>query len=105
MPKYTWDERKRRSNIQKHGLDMRHAPDVFEDPHSLNVSSDRNGETRWKLVGSVFGALLTVVYSIPKRLVIRIISFRRANKREARTYFEQPGVGGTSKTEKSPNHE
>ncbi len=41
-----WDERKRRSNLEKHGLDFRDADWVLESRYRLDVPVVRNDEMR-----------------------------------------------------------
>lgn len=85
---YTWNEAKRQSNLQKHGLDFLQAALVLESPYRIEVLSERNGERRLQAFAYVFEALaaLTVVYLPGERL--HIISFRRANRLEREAYHE-----------------
>lgn len=41
-----WDEGKRRSNLDKHGLDFVDAVMVLDSPYRLDVASVRNEEQR-----------------------------------------------------------
>jgi hypothetical protein len=82
-----WDEAKREANLRKHGLDFADAYLVCEDPERLTVISARRGEHRnmdLALV-EVRGQLLCVVYA-ERGDRVRIISFRRASRRERRLY-------------------
>ncbi len=69
---------------------------VFADPYAL-VELDRieNGEERWQTVGVVEGVLLIMVAHTVREQddteVIRVISARRANRRERRGYEEENG--------------
>jgi uncharacterized DUF497 family protein len=49
---FTWDTKKERINLAKHGLDFRTAVTVFADPH-LITEQDRevDGEPRWQTIG------------------------------------------------------
>lgn len=50
--RYLWDERKRRSNLRKHGLDFVDAPRVFEGPKFIRADTrEEYGEERWTLIG------------------------------------------------------
>ena len=84
---YEWDEAKRRSNLKKHGYDFADADMVYENPHKLTISSTRRGESRLQDVTIVeaFGLVLTLVYVV-RGYNIRIISFRRASRKERRDY-------------------
>jgi uncharacterized DUF497 family protein len=88
MKTYAWHEDKRRTNLEKHGLDFLDADMVLENPLRLEVDSMRNGECRKHAFAYVFEVLtvLTVAY-IPNE-VQRIISFRPANKKEIEVYYE-----------------
>jgi uncharacterized DUF497 family protein len=68
---------------------------VFEDPDAL-VDSDRieGGERRWQTLGMVGGMLLllvahTVDLEDEENEVIRIISARRADRKEKQRYEEE----------------
>jgi uncharacterized protein (DUF4415 family) len=37
---YEWDERKRQSNIRKHGLDFEDVAEVFDDSHGIEIIDD-----------------------------------------------------------------
>jgi uncharacterized DUF497 family protein len=100
---FTWDDRKNRANQQKHGIGFETAILVFDDP--LNVSTqDRevDGEPRWQTIGMVNGIhMLIVAHTLDldidlNRLldkaddaeVIRILSARKATRRERRIYAQ-----------------
>ena len=80
----------------KHGVSFQTAARVFTDPHAL-VELDRieNGEERWQTIGVVEGVLMLMVAHIVREQddieIIRIISARRANRRERRRYEEENG--------------
>ena len=69
---------------------------AFTDPYAL-VEQDRieNGEERWQTIGVVEGVLMLMVAHTVREQddieVIRIISARRANRRERRRYEEENG--------------
>ncbi|MGE0109333.1 MAG: BrnT family toxin [Bdellovibrionales bacterium] len=84
--KYEWDENKRLSNIEKHGLDFIDSIDVLEAPHILLKSSHRE-EMRFLAVGRLDEHFVTIIYTL-RNLNIRIISFRRARHEEKRKYCE-----------------
>jgi uncharacterized DUF497 family protein len=86
--KLTWDERKRESNLIKHGLDFAHAAD-FEDNSAL-VAEDTRGKTdpkfryrerRFIALGLMRGKLVVLVYA-RKAGERRIISLRPAEPKE-----------------------
>ena len=81
---YEWDERKRLSNIEKHGLDFFDVGAVFEFQY-VKVPSARSSEERLLAIGTIEGRYVTVVYTM-RGEVIRIISFRRARYEERDAY-------------------
>jgi uncharacterized DUF497 family protein len=63
---------------------------VFRDPARLiSLDDGREGEERWRTIGLAGGKVLFVVYTERNDDVIRIISARKANKREEQEYFGQ----------------
>jgi uncharacterized protein len=84
-----WDERKRLSNIAKHGLDFRDAYLIYDNPEKLTITIIRNNEMRQLDIAmvEVLGMILAFVYVV-RGTDIRAISFRRASRRERRRYEE-----------------
>jgi uncharacterized DUF497 family protein len=85
--RFAWDERKRRANLEKHGLDFFEVIEVFEAPHVVVPSTHQGEEERFLAIGVFDGRLVTVVYTT-RNEVIRIISFRRARRAERQKYQE-----------------
>ena len=94
--RFLWDETKNHSNKSKHqGIGFEEAARVFSDPLRQSIQ-DRieNGEVRWQTLGVVQGiTLLLVAHTTVEENergetieVIRIISARRATRRERKTY-------------------
>ncbi|MGB9144684.1 MAG: BrnT family toxin [Acidobacteriaceae bacterium] len=87
------DEAKAASNRRKHGLNFESGMLVFSDSSAIS-EPDRivDGELRWQVVGMFEDrALLTVACTINQEgldEVVRIISVRRATRRE-RIAYEQ----------------
>ena len=94
--RFEWDPAKAASNLRKHGVSFPTATRVFSDPYAL-VEQDRieNGEERWQTVGIVDGVVMLLVAHTVRQQdeieVIRIISARRADRRERRRYEEENG--------------
>ena len=87
MSKFEWDENKNKSNKQKHGVDFEKATKVFEDENRLKIESEKNNELRVLTIGKILNLVYAVVYHV-RSSVFRIISARRASKRERKDYFE-----------------
>lgn len=85
--RYDWDETKRQSNIAKHGVDFV-AADNFEWDVALVLTSQSANEPRLVAVAPINLRLHVLVFSIETR-VVRIISLRKANKREVKLYAAQ----------------
>ncbi|MBN2975471.1 BrnT family toxin [Pseudomonas lactucae] len=84
---FEWDESKNAANISKHGIDFNDVPDIFRHP-MLALRDDRAdyGEERWIGIGWIKLLIGVVVYTERRGDVIRIISARKANKKEAKYY-------------------
>ena len=85
---FEWDKRKRRSNLVKHGIDFIDAIAIFNDPYLMIQEDDREnyGEPRFHAIGEARGNLVLVVYAL-RDDVTRIISARKATKRERQAYY------------------
>jgi uncharacterized DUF497 family protein len=84
--KFEWDENKRIANIKKHGIDFVAACRLWQSS-MLIVQDDRQDytEIRWIGLGTIEKRIMVVVFT--KRInTIRIISCRKANKREIKYY-------------------
>ncbi len=90
---FEWDEAKAKANERKHGVRFDIAIRVFADPYAL-TEQDRieGGELRWQTIGAVGGfVLLMVAHSVRDEgedEIIRIISARRATRKECKRYDE-----------------
>lgn len=87
---FEWDDRKNASNRAKHGVSFEEASTVFTDEGALLLDDPDHSlvEERFILLGSSVMARTLVVshcYRAAKS-VIRIISARRANKKERAMY-------------------
>jgi uncharacterized DUF497 family protein len=84
---FVWDETKRRSNIQKHGLDFRDAHCIYDNPDKCTYDASRGDEYRLMDVALAVlrGRLLTLVY-MKIGEDVRIISFRNASREERKAY-------------------
>lgn len=88
---FDWDEAKAEANYRKHGIDFETATEVFADPfvvERFDPLSVEHGEDRFLITGMASGQLLTVVYT-ERDEIIRLISARRATRREHDNYYRQ----------------
>ncbi len=83
-----YDPEKAKSNLKKHGVSFEEAATALYDPMALvQEDTDSIGENRWIFIGlSAQTNLLTVVYALREEEVIRIISARKATRKEAKYY-------------------
>ncbi len=93
---FEWDEAKNLANQRKHGVSFEEARQVFLDPLSFSLLERiERGEERWQTFGMVDGVLLLMVVHTFREEedavseVVRIISARRANRRERRRYEDE----------------
>jgi uncharacterized protein len=84
---FTWSEAKCAANIAKHGLDFVDAPSVF-DGVTYTFEDDRfsYNEQRYITLGLLAGIPVSVAHTENDH-DIRIISFRKATKREAQIFY------------------
>ena len=89
---FEWDENKRRSNIDLHGIDFEDAVQIFDGPERETLSPRMN-EERWLAIGVVDGIEIAVIYTIRDGRR-RIITARRARTNERRDYHAHVIGGG-----------
>jgi len=90
--RFEWANRKAELNRRKHGIRFETAALVFDDRYiRTEASGDEHGEIRWRSAGEVRGSLIIVTHTTREEdeiEVIRIISARRATRRERSDYEE-----------------
>ncbi len=88
--RFLWDARKNKANLKKHGVGFDEAQTVFYDPRAIQYFDPDHSEDedRFILLGvSARLNLLVVCHCFrEKDSVIRIISARKADKRERENY-------------------
>ena len=94
---FEWDPHKARSNRSKHRVTFQDAAGVFRDRRALSRFDDAHAEReeRWVTLGLARdGKLFVVIHTFEDlgndSFRIRIISARRATRRERQTYQETP---------------
>ena len=87
---FEWDARKAKSNLAKHGVSFEEASTVFGDPWSLTIPDPVHSqvEARAIVLGQSHRRKLLVVVHTERGDNIRIISARRASRRERKSYEE-----------------
>lgn len=86
---YEWDEAKRKLNLAKHGIDFRDAHSIFDGP-MVTTEDDREdyGERRFVALGLLGDMVVSLAYA-ERGDRVRVISIRKALKREARYFLAQ----------------
>jgi len=85
---FTWDEKKRLSNIKKHGIDFTCATDIFFGPtFTWEDSRFDYGEQRWITMGLLGSQVVVLVVHTETEEEIHVISIRKADKDEQALFF------------------
>ena len=86
---FEFDENKNEINMQKHGIPLMRAIWAFDDPDKIDFVDDRKdyGEERRICIGYFDGSAISVCYTI-RGNNIRLISVRRASKKERELYYD-----------------
>ncbi|NJN84168.1 MAG: BrnT family toxin [Caldilineaceae bacterium] len=87
-PQFSWDRRKAVGNEEKHGVMLEEAASVFRDPTAAIFDDDRHSDDEYRelIVGHSERHRLLIVSFAERDDIIRIISARRANKKEREDY-------------------
>ena len=86
--RFEWDDEKAVANLEKHGVSFGEATEVFYDPNALEgYDAEHSGdESRFFIIGLSSRRLLFVVYAERLEDTVRIISARRAVRKEQEEY-------------------
>ncbi|AEO48521.1 BrnT family toxin [Rhodospirillum rubrum] len=83
---FEWDESKNKTNIVKHGIDFEDAILIWNGVIATAQGKKIGNEDRFIAFGEVNSRVIAVVYTW-RGTVCRIISARKAQTRERRTYY------------------
>jgi hypothetical protein len=90
MIQFEWDQPKATANLRKHGVSFEEAQSVFYDEFAIQFYDDEHSkeEERFLLLGMSDTARLLLVCHCEREAgdLIRIISARKATKRESAFY-------------------
>ena len=89
---FEWDKEKAASNLKKHKVTFEEAATVFADPLAAIFDDEVHSEEEQReiIVGHSEENRLLLVCFTERAGAIRIISARRATKKERRDYEENP---------------
>ena len=87
---FEWDVEKSVLNMKKHGVSFLEAATAFSDALSLTIEDPDHSENedRFLLVGMSTDRRLLVVVHVVRDVCYRIISARKANRHERKSYEE-----------------
>ena len=87
---FEWDANKAKSNLGKHGVSFEEAATIFGDRFSLTIPDLEHSltEQRYITMGKALTDKLLVVVHTDRGDNIRVISARRASRRERKFYEE-----------------
>jgi uncharacterized DUF497 family protein len=88
--RFDWDHKKATLNRLKHGISFDLAITAFDDPSALIARDEKHstgGELRESLIGESDKGVLVIIFTIREPgNIYRIISARKANKKERSLY-------------------
>lgn len=85
---FEWDPNKATKNLRKHGVSFEEATTAFTDPLSITIRDPLHSdqEDRFILIGMSNKNRLWVIVHTDRQDRIRIISARKATKKERKQY-------------------
>jgi uncharacterized DUF497 family protein len=87
--KYEWDDNKARLNLRNHQVDFADAVIALEDEYALTIEDKNSYEQRFKTLGmGPTLKILFVVHAERSEDCIRIISARKADRKEIKQYYK-----------------
>jgi uncharacterized DUF497 family protein len=85
--RYEWDPNKAATNLQKHKVSFDEAVTVLQSQTAVVFEDRSHSEDRFVAIGfSIVARILLVVYCHRDKDTIRLISARKATKREREQY-------------------
>ncbi|HEY2762146.1 MAG TPA: BrnT family toxin [Pirellulales bacterium] len=85
--RFEWDEHKNEENLRKHKINFADVPAIFAAPMLVRLDDRKEyGEERWVGIGYLSVTVAVVVWVERRDDVTRIISARKANRKERERY-------------------
>ena len=91
---FSWSNDKNRENLKKHGVSFEEAVLVFLDPYLVIRFDETHSvaeESRWKSIGALANEVLLSIIFTERGNELRLISARKASKKEKEGYHENIG--------------
>jgi uncharacterized protein len=87
---FEWDRKKAENNLRLHGVSFDEAMTVFDDPLFLTFADPDHSEEeqRFIIMGKSSNGKLLVVAHTKRSQVTRLISARKATRKERKSYEE-----------------
>lgn len=92
--RFEWDPNKDQANQQKHGLSLSEATELFtSDSDYLEIYDEEHSddEDRFIAIGAIRAGVVVVVFTEGQEDVIRIVSARKATKKEVGLLYRYLG--------------
>jgi len=86
--KFEWNAEKSKTNKVKHGLDFETAKGLWLDENRVEIQAPHPVEDRCIIIGKLHNKLWTGIYNL-RGGAIRIISVRRARRKESTLYEKE----------------
>ena len=90
---FEWDPHKAKQNVRKHNVAFERAAEIFIDPMAISLYDEEHSrdEDRWITIGKNYSDdVLVVIHTFREEdsntCKIRVISARKATKKEFRQY-------------------
>jgi uncharacterized protein len=86
---FDWDAGKEAANRRKHGVSFEEAKTIFAPANPEIFADESHSDSEWRFIGVGFsdkGRVLAVAFTCPETDSIRVISARKATKREMVIY-------------------
>ena len=86
---FEWDDDKDRGNRKKHGIGFDEAKHIFDGSVLIRIDDREDyGEIREISMGTLSGHVVIVVVHTARAGKTRIISARKANRKERQVYYD-----------------
>jgi uncharacterized DUF497 family protein len=86
---FDWDSAKNEANLKKHGISFDEAKHIFDGPTLTRLDDRRDySENREISLGALSPDVVLVVVHTERRDKIRLISARKASRRERKVYYD-----------------
>ena len=89
---FEYDQIKSVANEAKHGINFEQAQEIWNDPGAIKIEGSIQSEKRDLAIGKIGDKFWTVVWTL-RGQNIRIISVRRARRKEIKSYEENDNSG------------